>query len=226
MKAKVSKLTQNKEITVYEYPTFVVIAHYGYPDGIRVIKRDAFAKRLGSNPDFDTLDTFTEKFTWCSEKREIGRWVAPSSLEKYAASAYGDDPHWSYKEPREPKTSDIIDILDSGDYSGLVFGQEYDGLLYDLNDEPFNRILHLDIASFAFTRLEALADKLRRRINVISSEYYSAHCSDCGDGVKLRIRFSQEELRSLITEKVLRDSPYEKNVIKLLPELGDHLTST
>lgn len=215
----ITTLTTTKTIKLHSYPGFIYVEYIGYTLRNLVVRRKSFSTIFGKSPQIEKLE---EVWGLVKNEKNKGFWKSPEGLERYKEHSYGEYPEPNDKL-KEYSSSDTIRLLDSKDFSGVVFGNEYDGLVYDLDGTPVNRILSFDAIGGIFKNCKVLATKLSKYPEIIKAEYYNAHCSECGDGVKFTAKLTQERLESLITETgwVSHDC-YRTAVMKLFPCLNDH----
>lgn len=211
------KLATIKEINIHSYPGFVYVEYIGYDLRDLLIRRKSFSRIFGKEPKIEDLEIAWKKG---NSGKNRGCWLSPEELEWYKTHVYGDH---NEKEERDSPSSDAIKAFEAGDFSGVVFGREHDGLVYDLAGDPVNRPIAIDFASFAFKNLEKLAEKLKLCPEVSEAEYYPAHCSECGSGVRTIINFTQGQLKSLIKDNGwVEHEPYSEEIMKLFPCARDH----
>lgn len=215
----ITTLTTTKTIKLHSYPGFVWVEYVGYSLRNLIIRKKAFSSIFGKNPQIEKLED-----AWALVKNEKNRgfWSSPDQLKWYREHTYGEYPRPSDKI-KEYSNAHIIQVLDGKDFSGVVFGHEYDGLVYDLDGAPVNRILSFDAAEYTFKNLKALAAKLSKYPEVIEAKYYAEHCFECGAGVKFTAKLTQKRLESLIKDNGwMSHECYGKPVRKLFPCLEEH----
>lgn len=218
----ITTLTATKTIKLHRYTGFVLIEYLGYTLRDLVVRTKSFGTIFGKSPQIEKLEKAWELVR---NDKNTGFWLSPDELKWYKEHAYGEYPEQSDKI-KEGCTSDAIQALDSKDFSGVVFGHEHDGLVYDLDSAPVNRVLTFEAIGSIFNNCKALATKLAKYPEVIKAEYYDAHCSECGDGVRFQAKLTQARLESLIGERGwLSHDCYEKPVRTLFPCLDEHYST-
>ena len=212
-----------KTISTHHFKGFVLIQYKGYDYRDMVVKKAAFTKKFGKSPKVEDLENACSLLS-TGKHTNAGFFMSPVELAYYKANPYGTYPKPGVKG-WTISSEEALALIESGDTSGVVFGAQYDGLVYDVNGDPIPRPIVFDAGSYAFKDLSVLAEKLSKNPRVSEAEYYPAHCSDCGSGVKFTANLTVEEISSLLKDGTFSSSPYNKEMRALFPPLEEHYST-